>query len=123
VAEAAERYAHGYLTAPGTAEPGAWPPKGAGGDSVALEGTNVALTSLRRRATGWLEARLANLAAEPVTATLRGAVLEAREASLRGEPGPPLAVADGALALDLGPAEIRTVQVRRSVDAQGRVPF
>jgi hypothetical protein len=60
-----------------------------------------------------------NLAAEPRTALLAGDLTEAREATLRGEPGAALAVTDGALRLDLRPAEIRTVQVRRTESAVG----
>jgi alpha-mannosidase len=122
VTDAAERYAHGFLIAPGTSQRVPGPPDGADTDTLALDGPNVVLTSLRRRAGGWLEARVVNLAAEPVVATLRCAVAEAREASLRGEPGQPLATAGGELALQLGPAEIRTVQLRRRSDATRRVP-
>ncbi len=122
VADAAERYAHGFLVAPGTSRSAPVQPDGAGTDTLALDGPNVVLTSLRRRTEGWLEARVVNLAAEPVVATLRGALTEAREASLRGEPGAPLPIAGGALALELGPAEIRTVQLRRRADATRRAP-
>jgi alpha-mannosidase len=121
VAEAAERYRHGFLTAPGSADRAApWPPPGAGADALDLRGANVALSSLRRREVGWLEARVVNLAAAPATAILDAAVTEAREATLRGEPGEPLPVADGALTLRLGPAEIRTVGFRRSETAELR---
>ena len=122
VADAAERYAHDFLVAPGTAEGAPVPPDGGGTNTLALDGPNVVLTSLRRRTEGWLETRIVNLAAEPVVATLRGTLVEAREASLRGEPGQPLPIAEGALHLELGQAEIRTVQLRRRPDATRRVP-
>ncbi|MGZ8481777.1 MAG: glycoside hydrolase family 38 N-terminal domain-containing protein [Candidatus Limnocylindria bacterium] len=122
VVEAAERYRHDLLAAPGSgASPGAWPPAGAGDPALELVGSNVAISSLRRRADGWLELRVVNLGDGPVHAQLRGEVLEAREATLRGEPGEALAVgADGTVALDLGPAEIRTVQLRRRETARGQ---
>ena len=60
---------------------------------------DVVLSSLRRREDGWLEARLVNLALEPRRAVLHGGLHEAREADLRGIPGPALALAaDGSLA-------------------------
>jgi mannosylglycerate hydrolase len=74
---------------------------------------------LRRRADGWLEVRMVNLASEPRAALLAGDLIDARDATLRGEPGPTLAVTDGALRLHLRPAEIRTVQVRRTESAVG----
>jgi hypothetical protein len=61
-----------------------------------------------------------NLAPEARTAVLRGAVTSAREASILGEPGGALPVDDGALELELGPAEIRTVQVTRDESTLGR---
>ena len=95
VADAAERYAHGFVAAPGRAGPGgSWPPDGAGDDALALEGGNVVLASLRRRPEGWLEARIVNLAAAPRVASLRGELTEAREATLLGEPGRALDVVD-----------------------------
>jgi hypothetical protein len=39
---------------------------------------------------------------------------------LRGEPGDALPVTDGSLRLELRPAEIRTIQVRRRESALGR---
>jgi glycosyl hydrolase family 38/alpha mannosidase-like protein len=121
VAQAAERYRHALLTAPGGAVDGGWPPAGAGSDALALDGDGVALSSLRRRDEGWLEARIVNLAPEPRVATLRGGLREAREASLRGEPGASLSVDEGAVRLELRPAEIRTIQLRRSETAGARV--
>jgi alpha-mannosidase len=121
VAAAAEAYRHGYPWAHGAAAPhAAWPPPGAGEDALAIEGEQIDLSSLRRRGDGWLEARVVNLSAEARPAVLRGGLVEAREASLRGEPGAPLTVADGAVTLQLRPAEIRTVQLRRTETGSGR---
>jgi alpha-mannosidase len=119
VANAAERFRHAAVTVPGTAVPGSWPPEGAGVEALALEGDGVALSSLRRR-DGWLEARIVNLGTDRVTAVLRGELTAAREASLRGEPGDALEVADGAIRLELRGAEIRTVQVQRTEHAAPR---
>ncbi len=120
VVVAAEAYRHSFVTTPGLADPdAAWPPPHAGDEALSLEGEDVALSSLRRREDGWLEVRMLNLAAEPRTALLAGDLTEAREATLRGEPGAARAVTDGALRLDLRPAEIRTVQVRRTESAVG----
>jgi alpha-mannosidase len=113
VADAAERYRHPFVWTAGAGSADAsWPPPHAGNEGLALEGDQVALSSLRRRSDGWLEARVVNLAADARTAVVRG-LTDAREASLRGEPGETLAVADGAVHLDLRPAEIRTIQLRR----------
>ncbi len=115
VPAAAERYRHALLSAPGSAVADSpWPPEHAGRDALRLAGDAVTLTSLRRRDEGWLEARVVNLAADPRSAELRGGIEEAREADLRGAPGATLAIEpDGALRLELGPGEIRTVQLRR----------
>jgi len=79
-----------------------------------LDGDAVALSSLRRRDDGWIEARVANLAADRRNATLTGEISEAREADLRGGAGAAMALdANGAIRLDLGPSEIRTLQLRR----------
>jgi alpha-mannosidase len=121
VVAAAEAYRHPFITSPGVADPdAAWPPSHAGDDALSLEGEQVVLSSLRRRADGWLEVRLVNLDSEPRTARLTGDLTDAREATMRGEPGASLAVTDGALHLDLRPAEIRTVQVRRTESAVGQ---
>jgi alpha-mannosidase len=121
VPEAAERYRHPFVAAPGTGEAeGAWPPAGAGDVALALDAPDVTLTSLRRRSAGWLEARVVNLASASRRVTLRGSVVEARTASLRGEPGDPLEVVEGAITLALGPAEIRTVQLRRTESSLAR---
>ena len=55
-----------------------------------------------------------NLAADPRSVELSGGITEAREADLRGAPGAAVAVEpDGVLRLELGPSEIRTIQLRR----------
>jgi mannosylglycerate hydrolase len=115
VVAAAERYRHPYLSAPGAGVADSlWPPEHAGDDALRLDGDGVALASLRRRDGGWLEMRVVNLVAERRTLILAGGVTEAREADLLGAPGAVLPVTpDGAVALELGPAEIRTIQVRR----------
>jgi alpha-mannosidase len=121
VADAAERYRHPFVWTAGAGSADAsWPPPHAGNEGLALEGDQVALSSLRRRSDGWLEARVVNLAADARTAVVRGDLTDAREASLRGEPGEALPVADGAVRLHLRPAEIRTIQLRRRDTAAGK---
>jgi alpha-mannosidase len=120
VPAAAERYRHGLLVAAGAAaDATAWPPPGAGTAGLDLEGRDVVLSSLRRRDETWLEARIVNLASLPRRAVVAD-VLAARDANLRGEPGAPIAVEDGRVELALGPAEIRTIQLRRTETATGR---
>ena len=51
---------------------------------------------------------------------LVGGLTDARDASLRGEPGHALPVSNGSLRLELRPAEIRTVQLRGRETALGR---
>jgi alpha-mannosidase len=115
VAAAAERYRHAFLAAPGAGVADTpWPPEHAGTDALRLTGDAVALSSLRRRDEGWLEARVVNLAADPRSAELSGGIEAAREADLRGAPGADLTIEpEGVLRLELGPAEIRTIQLRR----------
>jgi alpha-mannosidase len=120
VPAAAECYRHEFLVAAGAAaDATAWARPGAGTAGLQLDGGDVVLSSLRRRDDTWLEARIVNLAPLPRRAVLSG-VLAARDASLRGEPGASLAVEDGRVALELGPAEIRTIQFRRTETATGR---
>ena len=122
VAEVAERYRHQLLAWHGTStDAEAWPPDGAGDDALRIEGDSVDLSSLRRRDGDWLEVRIVNLAGAPRRAVLHGGLREAREADLRGAPGASLPLDDGgSLPLDLGPAEIRTVQIRRRETAVGK---
>ena len=122
VVVAAERYRHAFLAAPGSGVADApWPPERAGEDALLLDGDAVTLPSLRRRDDGWLEARVVNLAADPRSASLSGGIEAAREADLRGAPGADLPVRpDGAVRLDLGSAEIRTIQFRRRESSLAR---
>jgi len=116
VLEQAERYQHELLATPGAApglalreaEPPAALPEAAG---LAVEGDGVALSALRRRGE-WLELRLACQHPQPVTATVGGGLLGAREADLLGRPGAALQVTGGALRLELGAWEIRTLLLR-----------
>jgi alpha-mannosidase len=108
VPAAAEAFRHPFICAAG----------GGSSDAPLLErpgltidGPGVILSSLRRR-DGWLEARIVAECRDPVSARLRGSIAEAREADILGRPGRPLPVADGVLRLELGPWEIRTVQLR-----------
>ena len=71
----------------------------------------MALSALRRRGE-WLELRLACQHPQPVTATVGGGLLGAREADLLGRPGAALQVTGGALRLELGAWEIRTLLLR-----------
>jgi hypothetical protein len=115
VAAAAEAYRHSlpWEHGSGGAE-AAWPPERAGDETLAIDGENVDLSALRRRDDGWLELRIVNLAAAPQRAAIRGGLIAARESSLLGEPEGPIPTDDGAIILDMGAAEIRTVQVRRT---------
>ena len=120
VPSAAERYRHELVSAYGSGPADAvWPPRGAGTEALALEGEHVVLTALRRR-DEWIEARVVNLSADHRSAVLRGGLVEAREASLRGEPGAGIEVSEGTARLELRPAEIRTLQLRRHETALGR---
>jgi alpha-mannosidase len=106
----AEQYSLELLAAvgrsPGDAQPVSTP-------GLHLEGEGVAMSALLRRG-DWLEMRVVNLLATPTTARLSGGVIDAREADLLGRPGDQVPVSDGSVTLDMGPAEIRTIQLRRS---------
>jgi alpha-mannosidase len=118
---AAERYRNDLVATAGIGQTtAAWPPAGAGADALRLEGDDVVLSSLRRRDGGWLEARLVNLSGRPRRARLGPDIAAAREASLRGEAGDDLPLEDGHVAVALGPAEIRTIQLRRRETSLGR---
>jgi mannosylglycerate hydrolase len=116
VPAAAEAYRHSLTWTHGAAASGesGWPPAGAGEAALVLEGHDLVLSSLRRREDEWLEVRIVNLAPDARRAVLRGGLSAARAASILGAPGETLALDGGALSLDLGPAEIRTVQVQRN---------
>jgi mannosylglycerate hydrolase len=110
-----EGFRHELLAAPGSGPPGPRgrpvTVRGLEGQGLSVEGPGVVLSSLRRRG-DWLELRLACQHPSPVTATVAGGVVAAREADLLGRPGPDLPVAGGALRLDLRAWEVRTVQLR-----------
>jgi alpha-mannosidase len=106
---AMECFGHDLLAAPGGGSPG--PVRGLAREGLAVEGTGVVLSSLRRR-DDWLELRLVCQRPGPSTATVSGGVVAARSADLLGRPGPELPVTGGSLRLDLGAWEIRTVQLR-----------
>jgi alpha-mannosidase len=106
-----ECFRHDLLAAPGTG-PATTAIRGLGAAGLEVGGDGVVLSSLRRR-DGWLELRLACQHPSPTTATVRGRLVAAREADLLGRPGADLAVAGGALRLDLRAWEIRTVQLKR----------
>lgn len=105
---AMERYQHDFAVAPGrAAHAGVRGPE----PGLELDGTGVALASLRRRGQE-LEVRLVCEHPDPVRTTLRGAFSEAREVDLLGRPAGELAVRAGLLELELGPWEIRTLRLR-----------
>jgi mannosylglycerate hydrolase len=123
VARAAEAYRHDLLVTPGSgSRDDPWPPDSDSGRGLELSGDSVVLSSLRRRGGGWLEARVVNLADRPAEATIRH-VTTAAESDLLGRPGPPLEVRDGELRLPLGPAEIRTLRLRRIETATAAPPI
>ncbi|MGZ8527839.1 MAG: glycoside hydrolase family 38 N-terminal domain-containing protein [Candidatus Limnocylindrales bacterium] len=110
VLAAAERYRHPFLVAPGTGPAGLLPDDRPG---LAIDGDGVVLSSLRRR-DDMLEMRIVAERPTAVRVAIRGAIDAAREVDLLARPGAPLAVAGGVLELDLGPWEIRTIQLRPS---------
>lgn len=105
-----EVYRHPFRSAPGTALPGELAPVRTRGLEVAGDG--VVLSSLRRRGE-WLELRLVAEVPCAVVATVRGPFDKARSANLLGRPREELALARrGELTVELGPWEIRTIQLR-----------
>ncbi|HVM30886.1 MAG TPA: hypothetical protein VM305_09000 [Candidatus Limnocylindrales bacterium] len=105
----AEDYTLDLLTAPGRSRDQESPAPASG---LELEGDGVVLSALLRR-WDWLELRLVNLRPRRTTARLSGGVSTARQADLLGRPGEDLHVEAGSLLVDLGPAEIRTIQLQR----------
>jgi alpha-mannosidase len=108
VVAAAEQYRHPFLVAPGTGPAGELREDRPG---VSVEGEGVVLSSLRRR-DDRIEIRIVAERSTPVRVAIRGPFDEAWEADLLGRPGVALVVSRGALELDLGPWEIRTIQLR-----------
>jgi mannosylglycerate hydrolase len=113
----AERYRHPFLatrgTAPSDGPAGPSPASESGFDGLRIEGSGIALSALRRRGS-WLELRIVNESDAPSRATVRAALTQARHADLLGRPGADIPTAGGALTLDMGPWELRTVHVRGS---------
>ncbi|WP_242889798.1 glycoside hydrolase family 38 C-terminal domain-containing protein [Actinomadura litoris] len=110
VLDAAEEYRHDLAATAGYGPVGA--PVPASREGLTLTGRGVALTSLRPRDGGWIEARMVAQTPEPATAVLRGPFTEAARADVRGRPGEPLEAAGGALTIALRPWEIATVRLR-----------
>ena len=108
VLEQMERYQHDLVTAAGRGAEG--PLESVTGLEVG-GGAGTALSSLRRR-DGWLELRLVREHPAAGTATVSGSFAQARACDLLGRPDQPLPADGGTLSIDLGPWEIRTVQLR-----------
>ncbi len=108
VLEHVEHYRHDLVTAPGRGAKG--PLESVTGLETGGDGGTV-LSSLRRRG-GWLELRLVREHPAAGTSTVSGSFAQARACDLLGRAGPPLPVDSGTLSLELGPWEIRTVQLR-----------
>ncbi len=108
VLERMEAYHHPFMAAHGAGRRDTLPES-----PLDVAGDGVVLSSLRRRGE-WLELRLACESPQPTAATVSGAFTQARDADLLGRPGAPLPLDGGSLRLDLGPSEIRTVQLRPS---------
>ena len=106
-----ENRGSGGLKASPPEDRGPGPVRGLQKTGLQVEGEGIVLSSLRRR-DDWLELRLVCQHPDPVTATVAGGVAAAREADLLGRAGPELPVTGGALRLELGAWEIRTVQLR-----------
>jgi len=107
---AAERYRHPMVHRPGAGDVGV-PPSQAEGLSV--QGTGVAMTSLRRRG-DWLELRLVAESSRATTAlvgTAGAPVTAARTCDLLGREGDALPVEGGVLRLPMRPWQIVTVQL------------
>ncbi len=103
----AEDYRHPFLTAAGSG-------RGAGQGSrsgLEVHGENVVASSLRRRG-GRLELRLVNESSVEREATVEGAVREAAEVDLLGRSLRALPCEPGLLRVELGPWQVRTVQLQ-----------
>lgn len=104
----AERYAHPALSVAGSADRSTPLTSAAG---FQLDGDGVVLSSVRRRG-DWLEVRLVAERPDAVRATLRGPFREAGEVDLLGRAlGAVVEFTDGALHIELGPWEIKTLQI------------
>jgi Glycosyl hydrolases family 38 N-terminal domain len=108
VPDAAEAYRNPFVVGPGGGAPDMPLTSGAG---LRIDGRGVRLSALRRR-DDWLELRLFAATDRPTRATVHGPFRAGREADLLGRPGRTLAVEPpGELRLELGPWEVRTVQL------------
>jgi mannosylglycerate hydrolase len=108
VGDAAEAYRNPFVVGPGSGPRVLALASGAG---LRIDGRGVRLSALRRR-DGWLELRLLAATDRPTMATVSGPFRAGREADLLGRPGAALPVGpSGELRLDLGPWELRTVQL------------
>ena len=112
---ASEAYHHPFLTARGTARgPGTTTPTAPPAGGLQLSGEGVVLSALRRR-DDWLEIRVVAEHPAPTTAVLsaRAPFTAAREVDLLGRAGAALPVQpDGSILVELGPWEIRTIQLQ-----------
>jgi alpha-mannosidase len=114
--DAAERYRHPFVVVRGTgpADAPVQPVRGLG-----LEGDGVVLSAVRRRG-DWLEVRVVNESTVPCRATIRLPLEAVRESDLLGRPGSASTTRASGLDVDLGPWEIRTVQLLTSAPATFR---
>ncbi|HSL75653.1 MAG TPA: hypothetical protein VK867_01820, partial [Candidatus Limnocylindrales bacterium] len=110
---AAEHYRHPFVVVRGTrpaAEDGTAVP------GLRIDGQGVVLSALRRRG-DWLELRVVNEAAHRRTATIHMPLEAVRDADLLGRSGGSSEVRQDAVTIDLGPWEIKTIQVRPAITA------
>ena len=114
--EQAERYRYPFqaIRALGSPRPAEDEARVPAVEGLRVDGAGVVLSALRRR-DGWLELRLVNEGPRATDATVTAGLDAAVEVDLLGRIGSPLPVADGRLALGLGPFEIRTVRVRTTI--------
>ncbi|HEY8846234.1 MAG TPA: hypothetical protein VIM24_06205 [Candidatus Limnocylindrales bacterium] len=112
---ASEAYHHPFLSARGAARgPGTTTPAAPPAGGLQLSGEGVVLSALRRR-DDWLEIRLVAEHPAPTTAVLsaQAPFTAAREVDLLGRAGAELPVQpDGSILVELGPWEIRTIQLQ-----------
>ena len=111
---AAELFRNDVLVARGTAPAGGALPADSAG--LAVEGADVFVSAIRKvtaaDGAAGTEVRLVAMSDTGVHARLIGAFTEAATVDLLGRPLSGPAAAPGALGLDLGPWEIRTVLLR-----------
>ncbi|MEV5897804.1 glycoside hydrolase family 38 C-terminal domain-containing protein [Nonomuraea fuscirosea] len=110
VVPAAESFRHDLLVVPGQGEP--FLPLPEAGAGISATGHGVTMTSLRER-DGWHELRVVALTPNSTEAVISGDLVAARHADLRGRPGNPIEITDGAVRLPLDAWEIATIQFRK----------